>query len=112
MCARIPELGKEDGGRLGFAEYLNVEADVQTAYADVESEITDSVSGGDNGDDNEPTRAPALAVVVDSVSIVRSFVECSGGDFNMLRVVSQLENMALGTVNYRAMQSRINDYFK
>lgn len=59
------------------------------------------------------THAPALAAIINSVNIIRSFVECSRGDIYMLRVVSQLENMARGAAaHYRAKQSRISDYFK
>lgn len=111
MCARITDSRKEDDGRLGFAKYSNVEAHVQTMYADVEDEITDSVPVADDSNDNEFTQAPTLVAVIDSVTIVHSFIECSGGDFDMLRVMIQLENMPLGVANYRAKLSRIRDYF-
>lgn len=59
------------------------------------------------------THVPALAAIINSVNIIRSFVECSGGDIYMLRVVSQLENMACGAAaHYRAKKSCISDYFK
>lgn len=110
MCARITDSG--DGEGLGFVEYSSVEAGVQTSYADVHEDVVDTGLDGDDGDDNEPARAPALASVVDAVNTFRSFVECSGGDSEMLSIVSRFENMALGAANYRNKQSNITDYFK
>lgn len=105
-----PTPAKTNGGGLGFAEFSNVEAGVQTLYADVYEEIAGLV--GDEGDDNEPTRARALAAVVDVMNTFCSFVVCGSGDCEMLSVLRRLENMALGAANYRTKQSNITDYFK
>ncbi|CAN7994845.1 unnamed protein product [Ixodes pacificus] len=93
-----------------FTEYLNMEENEQTCYADLEREITDSVTA-EIDDDDEPPWAPALGEVIQSLNVVRSFVECNGGDSEMLRLVSPLENMTFGAANYRTRQSHIDDYF-
>lgn len=90
MCAWITNSSEDNGEGLDFAGYSNVEAAVQT-YANVHEETVDSGlidDDGDNGDngDNEPTRTSALATVVDAVNTFRSYVECSGGDCEMLSV--------------------------
>ncbi|KAL3245004.1 hypothetical protein MRX96_018400 [Rhipicephalus microplus] len=98
MCARITD--SSDGEGLGFVEYSSVEAGVQRSYANVHEDVTESEQVGDDGDDNEPDRAPDLALVVDAVNTSRSFVLCSSGDSEMLSIVSRFENMALGVANY------------
>lgn len=62
-------------------------------------------------DNDEPPRAPAVGEVIQSLNVVRSFVECNGGDSEMLRLVSLLKNMTVGAANYRTRQSHIDDYF-
>ncbi|KAK8772621.1 hypothetical protein V5799_024135 [Amblyomma americanum] len=115
LCARMTDFDEENGGGsngLTFADYLSAELDVQTSYADLEGEICDNGPSSEGEGDVEPARAPALAAVVESLNVVRSFVECSGGNSGLLRTVSRLEDAAYGAANYRAKQSRIDDYFK
>nr|XP_050025118.1 tigger transposable element-derived protein 4-like [Dermacentor andersoni] len=45
----------------------------------------------DNGGSNKPFRAPALGEVIESLNVIRSFVECYCGNSEMLHVVGQLE---------------------
>lgn len=61
MCAQITDFSKKGGNGLGIVEYSNIEAGVQTSYAAVEVEITDSVPDSDG---NKPTQKPALAAVL------------------------------------------------
>ncbi|KAL3244860.1 hypothetical protein MRX96_018449 [Rhipicephalus microplus] len=110
MCAWITDSG--DGEGLGFVEYSSVEAGVQTSYADLHEEVTDSGQVGDYGDNNEPARAPTLASVVDAMNTFRSFVKSSGGDSEMPTIVSRFENMSLGAAYYHNKQSSITDYVK
>lgn len=111
MCAQITDFSKKGGNGLGIVEYSNIEAGVQTSYAAVEVEITDSVPDSDG---NKPTQKPALAAVIDSGNIVRSFVECSGGGFKVLcePVSYVLLTMILGVANCRTKQSCCSDYFE
>ncbi|KAK8784520.1 hypothetical protein V5799_009115 [Amblyomma americanum] len=115
LCARMTDFDEESGdgsNELTFADYLSAELDAQTSYADLEGEICDNGPSSEVEGDVEPARAPALAAVVESLNVVHSFVECSGGNSELLRTVSRLEDAAYGAANYRAKQSRIDDYFK
>lgn len=49
--------------------------DVQTSHVNMKNDVIDSVPAGD-----EPTRAPTLAMVIESLNIIYSSVECSKGD--------------------------------
>lgn len=114
LCARYEALhADEECTPIGFSEYANVECTVQTCYADIDSEIaarsTDSASNVDS--DDEPSRAPPLADVIDALSVVRSFVECNGGEAEMLRLIDRLENMTFSAGNYRTRQSRMEEFF-
>ncbi|KAK8779175.1 hypothetical protein V5799_019486 [Amblyomma americanum] len=114
LCARMTDFDEENSGGdngLTFADYLSAELDVQTSYADLEGQICKGPSN-EGEVDVEPARTPALAAVVESLNVVRSFVECSGGNSELLRTVSRLEDAAYGAANYCAKQSRIDDYFK
>ncbi|KAK8769497.1 hypothetical protein V5799_014037 [Amblyomma americanum] len=115
LCARMTDFDEENGGGgngLTFADYLSAEPDVQTSYANLEGEICSNGPSNEGKGGVKPARAPALAAVIESLNVVRSFVECSGVNSELLRTVSRLEDAAYGTANYRAKQSRIDDYFK
>ncbi|XP_070395519.1 tigger transposable element-derived protein 4-like [Dermacentor albipictus] len=90
LCARMTDFNEENGDEsngLTFVEYLSTELDVQTSYANLEGEISDNGPSNEGEGDVEPTRAPALAAVVESLNVVRSFVECSGGNSELPRAL-------------------------
>lgn len=64
---------------------------------------------GDGRDDYVAISALALARVIESLNVIRSFVEWSDDSCEMLRMISGLEIMILGASNCRTKQSRIND---
>lgn len=66
---------------------------MQILYANMEEGVTDRVPVGIGRDDNEPTRALALLTVIEYLNVVLSFVECSGGDCEMLHMIIRLEIM-------------------
>lgn len=79
---------------------------MQILYANMEEGVTDRVPVGIGRDDNEPTLAPALSTVIESLNVVLSFVECSsddcsGGDCEMLHVIIRLESM--GGIDARSL---------
>lgn len=76
------DFGKDKSGCNGsnFADYLSAELNVQSPYADLKGEICNSRPSNEDGGNVEPTRTPALAIAVESLNILRSFVEYSGGN--------------------------------
>lgn len=111
LCA----LHTEDGecSTIGFSDYSNIESTVPTCYTDLDSEIaartTDSATNAEDSDD-EPARVPPLAEVINALCVARSFVECNGGEAEMLRLVDRLENMTFSATNYRKRQPRIEEF--
>ncbi|KAL1481409.1 hypothetical protein MTO96_034483 [Rhipicephalus appendiculatus] len=101
-CYEALHAEHEECSPIGFTEYLNVESTVRTCYADIDIEITarktDLANNVDS--DDEPSRAPFLADVIDALSVVRSYIECSNGNAEMLCLVDQLENMTFSAGNY------------
>lgn len=61
--------------------------------------------------DHERSWAAPLADAIDALSVVRSFIECKEGEFEMLCVVNRLENITLSAGNYQKRQFRIKEFF-
>lgn len=81
-----------------------------TLYTNVEDETTTSVPLGDDRKDKEPTSTFALVTLIESLNVVRNFVECSSGDCEVLCMISEMEIMALGAAHYCTKKFRINGY--